>query len=106
MNMGNIYDNIQAVLTEELFTSIHRTANFRIERIVSQGHCSPEGFWYDQTENEWILLLDGDASIQFDDDPQPTMLRPGDYLNIPAHRKHRVVQTSPTQKTVWLAIFY
>jgi cupin 2 domain-containing protein len=106
MNAENIFDGIPAELAKELFTSIHRAGQFRIERIVSQGHCSPEGFWYDQNELEWVIVLQGNASIQFEGHAAPVELRQGSYLNIPAHARHRVVQTSPTQQTVWLAIHY
>jgi cupin 2 domain-containing protein len=89
-----------------LFTTIHNSKNFRIERIVSQGHCSPQGFWYDQNEHEWLIVLEGSASIQFQHDPEPVELHQGSYLNIPAHVKHRVVQSNSIQQTVWLAIHY
>lgn len=106
MTVENIFDNIPSVINDELFTTIHRAKSFRIERIVSQGHSSPEDFWYDQDEHEWLIVLEGSASIQFEGSPEPVELHPGSYLNIPAHVRHRVVQSSPTQKTVWLAIHY
>jgi hypothetical protein len=34
---------------DELFTTLLNTGNVRIERIVSHGHASPEGFWYPTT---------------------------------------------------------
>jgi cupin 2 domain-containing protein len=77
-----------------------------VERIVSQGHCSPEGFWYDQDENEWVIVLSGIAAIEFEGVAEIIQLLPGSYLNIPAHKKHRVTQTSSDEKTVWLAIYY
>jgi cupin 2 domain-containing protein len=106
MNTENIFDAIPSKLADELFTTIHQADNFRIERIVSQGQCSTEGFWYDQDEHEWLIVLEGSAAIQFQHDPEPVELQRGSYLNIPAHVKHRVVQSSPTQQTVWLAIHY
>jgi len=104
MNPANIFDSIPSELTDELFTTIHRTKQFCIKRIVSQGHCSAEGFWYDQNEHEWVIVLEGNAAIQFEGDPQLVELRRGSYLNIPAHIRHRIVRTSPTERTVWLAI--
>jgi cupin 2 domain-containing protein len=106
MNAKNIFESIPPELAEELFTTIHRAANFRIERIVSQGQSSPEGFWFDQDEHEWIIVLSGSATVAFADEDEPVQLAPGSYLNIPAHKKHRVEQTSRIQQTVWLAIHY
>ncbi|MGA2061558.1 MAG: cupin domain-containing protein [Thermoguttaceae bacterium] len=106
MNVKNIFDGIPSELGKELFTTIHTAKKFRLERIVSHGQCSPQGFWYDQNENEWLIVLEGNASIQFDGDPESVELHPGSYLNIPAHVKHRLARTSQTQQTVWLAIHY
>ncbi len=106
MNVKNIFDDIPSELDEELFTTIHNAKKIRIERIVSQGQCSPQGFWYDQNENEWLIVLEGKASIEFQSDHEPAELQPGSYLNIPAHVKHRLARTSQTQQTVWLAIHY
>jgi cupin 2 domain-containing protein len=78
----------------------------RIERIVSRGHSSQPGFWYDQTDNEWVVLLSGRARLLFEGEPDPISLGPGDYLDIPAHTRHRVEWTDPDQDTVWLAVFY
>ncbi len=106
MNVNNFLDDIPADLPEELFTPLLTASNFRVERIVSHGHASPPGFWYDQDDNEWVLVIDGSATIEFEEQPEPVQLRPGSYLNIPAHARHRVVSTDPNQKTVWLAIHY
>ena len=77
----------------------------RIERIVSHGHASPADFWYDQEEAEWVLLVQGSALLAFADGRE-TALEAGDYVHIPAHCRHRVVQTDPNMPTVWLAVFY
>jgi cupin 2 domain-containing protein len=106
MDLHNLYDNIPAQLPEESFTDILKTDNFRVERIVSQGHASPEGFWYDQDQNEWVMILEGAARIRFEDAADAIELRPGDYLAIPAHKRHRVEWTVPDQRTVWLAIHF
>ena len=102
----NLLDAIPAGLPDELVTTILQAGGFRIERIVSQGQCSPPGFWYDQEENEWVMVLEGHAAVQFENDPKPVELGPGSYLNIPAHARHRVARTDPNGKTVWLAIHY
>ena len=77
-----------------------------IERIVSHGHASAEGFWYDQEQPEWVLVLTGAARLRLEDEDQPVEMRPGDWLNIPAHKKHRVEWTTPDEPTVWLAVHY
>ena len=100
MNVKNIFNDIPSELAEELFTTIYTAKKFRVKRIVSQG------FWYDQNENEWLIVLEGNASIQFDGIPEPVELGPGSYLNIPAHVKHRLARTSQIQQTIWLAIHY
>ena len=89
--------------TEEVFTELLRQGAVRIERIVSNGHASPDGFWYDQDEHEWVLLLEGEAGIEFADGP-PVCLTQGDALNLPAHTRHRVTFTS--RPAIWLAVFY
>jgi cupin 2 domain-containing protein len=78
----------------------------RIERIVSRGHRSPSGFWYDQEESEWVIVLSGSARLLFEGDDTAVVLGPGSYVNIPAHVRHRVEWTDPDQETVWLAVFY
>jgi cupin 2 domain-containing protein len=80
--------------------------NVRIERIVSFGQASPPGFWCDQAEGEWVMLLAGAARLRFADEPEPRFLNPGDWLDIAAHRRHRVDWTDPAAPTVWLAVFY
>ena len=78
--------------------------NVRIERIVSHGHASPNGFWYDQDENEWVIVLKGAARLRIGD--QTVELNPGDFVTIPAHKKHRVEWTTPDEPTIWLAVFF
>ena len=104
MNPTNLLANLPPRGADELFTSLIDSAHVRIERIVSQGHSSPAGFWYDQPEHEWVLLLQGAAKIGFEG--RTIELHPGDTLNIPAHQKHRVEWTTPEQPTVWLAVHY
>jgi cupin 2 domain-containing protein len=78
----------------------------RIERIVSWGQASPPGFWYDQAEGEWVLLLSGAARLRFENEAEARSLGPGDWLDIAPHRRHRVDWTDPTAATIWLAVFY
>lgn len=100
----NIFSSIPADLPQELTETLVQAKHVRIERIVSQGHSSPEGFWYDQKENEFILLIQGEARLRFED--SVVEMKVGDWIDIPAHRKHRVEWTTPDVRTVWLAVFY
>ena len=102
----NILQNIPDALPVELFEVIQTGDGVRIERIVSRGHASPREFWYDQERHEWVLVLKGSAGILWEGQQNPIVLGPGDYLNIPAHTRHRVEWTDPNQETVWLAIHY
>jgi cupin 2 domain-containing protein len=102
--MDNLYEKIPDHLPEELTDVLVKFSNVRIERIVSDGYASPEGFWYDQNEDEWVLLVSGSAVLAFED--HEVEMGPGDHLLIPAHQKHRVVRTSSDEKTIWLAVFY
>ncbi|AJA15634.1 cupin [Pseudomonas putida S12] len=78
----------------------------RVERIVSSGQASPPGFWYDQAEGEWIMLLSGAAALRFEHEHHTRLLAPGDCLDIPPHDRHRVEWTAPGTATIWLAVFY
>jgi cupin 2 domain-containing protein len=102
---NNIFDNVPETIPAELLQTLLNTDNIRIERIVSHGHASPEHFWYDQSEHEWVLLIKGAARIQFEGD-EPVDLIPGSFMNIPAHQRHRVDWTEPNEPTIWLAIYY
>jgi cupin 2 domain-containing protein len=106
MKNKNIFNDMPAEIPEELIQEIFASGNIRIERIISKGHSSPEDFWYDQKENEWVMVLRGRARLQFFDDSTPIDLNDGDYLNIPSHKKHRIEWTDPDIETVWLAVFY
>ena len=102
----NIFEQIPADLSEEFFQDLLTDKNVRIERIVSKGHSSPEQGWYDQDENEWVIVIEGAAKILFELDNRVVELKAGSFLNIPAHQKHQVLWTDPNQQTVWLAVFY
>jgi len=103
---GNLWDGLPADLPAELCTTLLQSDSLRIERIVSRGHASPPGFWYDQDDHEWVLVVDGQAAVQFEGQAEPIRLGQGSYLHIPAHARHRVAWTDPQQTTVWLAIHY
>ena len=102
----NVFKNIPDDLVDEFFETITETKNIRIERIVSRGHASPDDFWYDQAENEYVLLLQGSAVLRFKDKKNSVVMHPGDYVIIPKYVKHCVEWTDPDKDTVWLAVFY
>jgi cupin 2 domain-containing protein len=99
----HLFANLPASSGGEDFLILLQTDHLRVERIVSNGQASPEDFWYDQHDDEWVLLFRGTAILQFDDESL-LELQPGDSLLIPRHMKHRVKQTSPD--AIWLAIHY
>ncbi len=103
---NNIFSNIPPNLPDELSEIIAGNSHVRIERIVSRGHSSPDRFWYDQDENEFVLVVSGEAELLFEGSDRPFQMKPGDYVNIPAHTRHRVEWTAPDKYTVWLAVFY
>lgn len=90
----------------EQFSNLLNRPGLRIERIVSTGQCSPPGFWYDQPGGEWVVVLQGAATLRFEDSLEPVRLNPGDFIDIAPHRRHRVEWTDPEQPTVWLAVHY
>ena len=102
--MLNLFDNLPSKIHRELVTYLAENQHVRIERIVSHGHASPDGFWYDQDEYEWVIVLKGAATLRFED--STLEMKPGDFVNIPAHKKHRVEWTTPVEPTIWLAVFY
>lgn len=102
----NIFNNIPNTLEEEVFENLLNTEHFKMERILSKGHKTPQGEWYDQDQNEWVLLLKGAARIKIAEQAELILLKAGDYLLIPAHQKHRVEWTAEEEVTVWLALFY
>ena len=103
--MNNLLSSLPHKIDSEIFENLVHSDHIKIERILSKGHSSPASGWYDQDENEWILVLKGSGVVVFDDGNKVT-LKKGDYLNIPARKKHKVSWTDPKTVTVWLAIFY
>ncbi len=103
---GNMLSRVPISLPEEVTEVVLQTGSFRLERILSAGQATPAGEWYDQETHEWVLLLTGGARLLFEHDPQAIIMKPGDYVHIPAHRRHRVEWTDPGQTTIWLALHY
>ncbi len=104
MNKYNIFEEIIIDKNEEKFFEIFRNETIKVEKIVSNGQKSPDNFWYEQEENEFILLLEGFAILEFED--RIVELKKGDCLNIKAMEKHRVKFTSLDEPTIWFAVFY
>jgi cupin 2 domain-containing protein len=103
-SVRNIFDELPQHLPKEVVQTLIRASNGRIERIVSHGHASPADFWYDQAQHEWVIVLMGAARLQFEDGM--VEMKVGDFINIPAFKKHRVDWTTPDEPTVWLGVRY
>lgn len=101
VTVRNIFRDIGASLGEEQFLTLWQNDSVKIERIVSHAHSSPENFWYDQAEDEWVIIVRGGATLEFDTG-EVVKLQIGDYLAIPRHIKRRVAQTD--KETIWLAV--
>jgi len=101
---ANFFTDLPARLPDELTNTLLEAADVRIERIVSHGYASAVGLWYDQAQAEWVIVLEGAARLQFEDGT--VEMTPGDFMNIPAHQRHRVEWTTPDEPIVWLAVFY
>jgi cupin 2 domain-containing protein len=107
MKSNNLFENLPDELPDELVEVLAEgQGSLRIERIVSRGHASPEGFWYDQESAEWVLLLQGSARLRFEGETEAVELRVGDWLEIAPHRRHRVEATSADETTLWLAVHW
>jgi len=99
-NIFNLPENID----DEIIEILQNGKNIRIERILSAGQSSSKDFWYDQDENEWVLLIQGEAQILFEN--ESVVLKPGDHILIPAHRRHRVERTSSHPPCIWICVFF
>ena len=102
----NIFADMPARRDAEEITTLLASPALHIERIVSHGEASPPGFWYDQPQAEWVIVLAGSARLRFEGDTADTAMAAGDYVHIAAHRRHRVAWTDPAQATVWLAVHH
>ena len=105
MSANNIFASIPQRSDQELVEILVENKDVCIERIVSKGHTSPASGWYDQAKNEWVIVLKGEAIISFEDESE-IRLSAGSYVDIAAHKKHRVSWTDPDVETIWLAVHY
>ena len=105
MDKKNLFSQIPDS-SDEILDCLVKTEKLKIERIISSGQSTPAGEWYNQENNEWVILLEGNARLRFENEPDLVEMNPGDYLMIPAHVRHRVEWTDPGARTVWLAVYY
>ncbi|RKE35174.1 hypothetical protein B0G76_1232 [Paraburkholderia sp. BL23I1N1] len=103
---GNLFDPGTAASPDEQVDALLEDAGVSIERIVSRGHASPPGFWYDSPRAEWVVLLSGAATLEFEGERDLHPMKPGDHVLIEAHCRHRVAWTRDTEPSVWLAVYY
>ncbi len=101
----NLFQSIPTDLSEEVFETLALGSQVKIERIISKGHSTPENDWYDQEQDEWVMVLQGHGILEFENGVDKAM-KAGDAMNIPAHTRHRVKWTVPNEETIWLAVFY
>ena len=106
MKKQNLFSNIPESFPREILETLLENNRFKLELILSSGQSTPNGKWFDQEKDEWIVLLKGKAGLRFENESEVIELTPGDHLMIPAHKKHRLEWTDRTQKTVWLALHF
>jgi cupin 2 domain-containing protein len=108
LDAGNIFASIGVTDSgeNEDIKELLACPELKIERIVSHGHVSPPGFWFDQTRDEWVIVLAGSAKLRFEHEAEGRLLNTGDYVFIPARKRHRIDWTSEADPTVWLAVHF
>jgi cupin 2 domain-containing protein len=106
MKSNNIFSRIPNFTQDEISETLLETGHLKLERIISSGQVTPEGEWYDQDTDEWVILLSGSAGLLFEDEEEVFNMNAGDYVHIGPHQRHRVEWTDPEQKTVWLALHF
>ena len=100
----NIFDLPDPLPDDEIITTLINSNEVKIERIVSTGQTTPEGQWYDQNEDEWVALIQGEAVLEYENGERLN-LSAGDHVLLPAHCRHRVAYTSRQPPCIWLAVF-
>lgn len=106
LSRGNLFASLPIDRNVEHFDTLTQLGDIKLQRIVSFGQRSADACWYDQEHSEWVIVLRGQAKLEIDGHPQPIALGPGDYVDLPAHTRHRVAWTAPEEATIWLAIHY
>jgi len=103
---GNLFTDVEGRLAAERVDVLVDGGTVRLERIVSRGHATAPGEWYDQDRDEWVVVLRGSASLRFEGEAAEHVMHVGDHVVIPAHRRHRVEWTDAREPTVWVAVHY
>lgn len=103
---GSMFSSVAEPGRDEMFEDILKKENVRIERIISRGHSTQQGEWYDQPRDEWVLLLQGKAAVLVEGEDRARVLKPGDYIHLPARIRHRVDWTSRDETCIWLAVHF
>ena len=106
MKAGNLLDRLRRGAPDEALEALVASGAVTIERIVSDGHATPDREWYDQETDEWVAVVRGSAGLRFEGEPAARVLRAGDWVHIPAHARHRVEWTDGREPTVWLAVHW
>ena len=106
MKIQNLFADLPEDQSQETIQTLLKHPSFRLESIVSFSQATPTGEWYDQDRDEWVILLKGKAGLMFEGETKVRELGPGDYLLIPAHRRHRVEWTAEGEATIWLALHF
>lgn len=106
IHIKNLLQQIPRHIPQEILEVLLETPGLRLERIISRGQATPPGEWYDQESHEWVVLLSGSAGLQFAGETAVRVMKPGDYVHLPAHCRHRVAWTAADRPTVWLAVHY
>lgn len=107
VSRGNLFDALPSLdAPGECIELLRRTSTMTLERIVSFSSVTPKGEWYDQAWDEWVLLVQGAAKLRLEGETTLLELRTGDYVLLPAHRRHRVEWTDPEGPVIWLALHH
>ena len=106
MKTNNLSRNIPGFFRDEVFEKLLSTEHFKLERILSRGHRTAEGQWYEQEKNEWVMIFQGSAVLRIEGEEQLLTLTKGDYVLLPARLRHRVEKTDEGEETIWLALHF
>lgn len=102
--MNNVFTALPKDQTQEHFEDLLVQPGVKLERIVSYGQSTPPDEWYDQAWDEWVMLVQGAASLRLEEHDRLVHMKPGDHMFLPAHCRHRVESTLPDQPTIWIAL--
>lgn len=103
---SNIFSDLPDNTDEENVERLLSASDLTLQRIISRGQHTPDGQWYDQHENEWVILIKGAATLLIEEGHQLINMQAGDYVYLPAHCRHRVEWTDPEQHSIWLAVHH